>query len=140
MQSVNPFELNIGRLTALVLEFEKRVEEGLAENGRELICMPTYIPSIRLPDSGTAYVIDLGGTNVRAATVSFRKGSCIIDRGPSEVKMPWERDTLLENHRYLDIQAKALVACIVGHEMEGKTYLNLRTVRHIEKEAHVERG
>jgi len=110
MQSVNPFEINIGRLKALALEFEKRVAEGLAEDGRELICMPTYIPSIRLPDSGTAYVIDLGGTNVRAATVSFRHGSCTIDRGPSEAKMPWERDTVLENHRYLDIQAKALAA------------------------------
>lgn len=107
---MNAFDLSSDQLKALSEEFEKKVEQGLSKDHQEIICMPTYIPSIQLPDSGACYVVDLGGTNVRAAVVSFDKGKCTIDRGPSEAKMPWVRKKSLEKQIYLDTQSRALAS------------------------------
>ena len=84
---MNQFELKVSQLKQIAEEFEKKVEDGLAkpmdndlaEHEKEIKCIPTYIPSIKLPDSGEAYVLDLGGTNVRAAIVTFGKGKYTIE-------------------------------------------------------------
>ena len=113
---MNKFELKIRQLKQIAEEFEKKIEDGLAkpvendlaEHEKEIKCIPTYIPSIKLPDSGEAYVLDLGGTNVRAAIVTFGKGKYTIKRGPCKEKMPWKRNIDLEKDIYLNTQTKAL--------------------------------
>lgn len=102
------FELTMSQLQEITLSFEKKVNEGLNLKNQEIKCLPTFIPSIKLPDNGDSYAIDLGGTNVRAATVSFENGECLIKKEPCEKKMPWERKKILDKNIYLDTQARVL--------------------------------
>ena len=100
----NDFELTDSQLKEISEAFVEKIKEGLKEDEKEIRCIPTYIPSIQLPQNGDAYAIDLGGTNVRAAIVSFEKGNYFIKKGPCEARMPWSKDKKV----YLDTQAKAL--------------------------------
>lgn len=52
---------------------------GLAGEG-ELPMVPSYLTSdIQLPESGSCYVMDAGGTNLRTALARFHNGSCSLE-------------------------------------------------------------
>jgi hexokinase len=66
------FKLSNGQLTEIAQALAAKIEEGLAANGGELLCLPTYItPSKDGIKNKSALVLDLGGTNYRMAVVEF---------------------------------------------------------------------
>ena len=105
---MNDFELTTAQLLDTAAIFQTRIEKGLAEDGQELKCLATRIPSIQPPDHGDAYALDLGGTNVRAAAIRFENGSYRISSGPIGETMGWKRKEPFDRNTYLNTQSKVL--------------------------------
>jgi len=70
----NIFELKKKQLKEIALSLQAKVEKGLSEDNTEIQCLPTYISPKTDIKEGKALVLDLGGTNYRAAVVEFRDG------------------------------------------------------------------
>ena len=76
----NIFKLTDEQSKKISLNLQTKVQDGLGEYGREIACLPTYInPGEELKEKvknfeGKVLVLDWGGTNFRAAIISFRKG------------------------------------------------------------------
>ncbi len=66
----NPFELNTIQLLDIAYNLRQKIENGLEADGTEIKCLPTYIHPKKDGIKGQATVLDLGGTNFRAAVVS----------------------------------------------------------------------
>lgn len=79
----NYFNLEHSQLIDTALLLTEKIKEGVAENDKEVRCLPTYIKPIRPVDQGInekILVLDLGGTNFRAAIVEFDKEQFIIEK------------------------------------------------------------
>lgn len=74
----NIFDLTTEQLKEIVQSFQQKFEKGLQEEGTELENIPTYIAPNTTISSGKALVLDLGGTNYRAAIVDFDNGTATI--------------------------------------------------------------
>jgi hexokinase len=72
------FELNYDRLTDVAKTLQKRIEEGLRKDNQEVQCIPTFIKPKITNLEGQAVVLDLGGTNYRAASIEFTDGETIV--------------------------------------------------------------
>lgn len=60
-----------------------RIREGLGQKDGEIQAIPTYLPPPQLTSTGKTIVIDIGGTNMRAAVVALGAGGEVeIVRGP----------------------------------------------------------
>lgn len=76
----NYFYLSNSQLVKTYKDLEEKIQEGLQADEKELRCLPTYIiPEINLKDENVL-VLDLGGTNFRAAIVSFEKEKYTIEK------------------------------------------------------------
>jgi len=104
------FELSVDQLVEIAEAFVREVEEGLEEDGRELKCLLTYCPVVDPLPQGTAVVLDLGGTRVRAALVEFVGGRAQVLRGPAEDYLPVERGVPLERERFLEVQTRLVAS------------------------------
>ncbi len=66
------FRLDNEQLKDIAQALAAKIEEGLAADGGELLCLPTFItPAKGGIKSESALVLDLGGTNYRVAVVAF---------------------------------------------------------------------
>ena len=74
----NIFSLNIEQLKEIAEALQKRVEEGLSTENQEVQCIPTFINPKTDNVDGQAFVLDLGGTNYRVASVDFKDGNPTI--------------------------------------------------------------
>lgn len=74
----NVFKLDSGKLKEIALDLECKIENGLTKDDGEIKCIPTYIHPLTGGVEGKATVLDLGGTNYRAAVVSFANGKAKI--------------------------------------------------------------
>ena len=74
----NIFELSLEQLKEIAESLQKRVEEGLSTENQEVQCIPTFINPKTENVNGKAFVLDLGGTNYRVASVDFRDGNPTI--------------------------------------------------------------
>jgi hexokinase len=74
----NIFKLSTVQLKEISLDLQQKVENGLNNPNTEIQCIPTYIKPKTLGVEGQATVLDLGGTNYRAAVVSFKEGKTDI--------------------------------------------------------------
>lgn len=74
----NIFKLSTAQLKEIAVDLQKKVENGLNNPNTEIQCIPTYIKPKTLGVEGQATVLDLGGTNYRAAVVSFEGGKTEI--------------------------------------------------------------
>jgi hexokinase len=74
----NIFKLKTRQLKEIALSLQIKVEKGLSENKQEIQCLPTYINPNTSINKGKALVLDLGGTNYRAALVEFENGKPTI--------------------------------------------------------------
>jgi hexokinase len=74
----NIFKLSTVQLKEIALDLQQKVENGLGNDNTEIQCIPTYIKPKTLGVEGQATVLDLGGTNYRAAVVSFENGKTDI--------------------------------------------------------------
>jgi hexokinase len=80
----NIFELSTEQLKDIAIALQTRTEEGLTKDDGEIRCIPTYINPRTDIDNCKALVLDLGGTNFRAAVVEFRNGETIVHPGMKE--------------------------------------------------------
>ena len=74
----NIFKLSTVQLKEIAMDLQQKVENGLNNHNTEIQCIPTYIKPKTLGVEGQATVLDLGGTNYRAAVVSFKDGKADI--------------------------------------------------------------
>ncbi len=74
----NIFKLSTVQLKEIAIDLQQKVEKGLNNHNTEIQCIPTYIKPKTLGVEGQATVLDLGGTNYRAAVVSFSDGKAEI--------------------------------------------------------------
>ncbi|MDL2257437.1 hexokinase [Bacteroidales bacterium OttesenSCG-928-I14] len=75
----NEFKMTPDMLSIVAHELDEKINAGLVENDLELRCLPTYVnPKSKFPEK-RVLVLDLGGTNFRAAIVKFLKQSIIIE-------------------------------------------------------------
>lgn len=75
------FALSTKQLKDNVTEFQEKVKEGLQKKMEEkpdLLCIPTYIVPNKKINKARVLVLDLGGTNYRAAVVEFNNGKPTI--------------------------------------------------------------
>jgi len=85
--TLNLFRLNFSQLREISRRMEEKLRRGLEAEGRELAAIPTYLsPPSPVRMAGEALVVDIGGSNVRAARVelggpgkaSFPEGSFFL--------------------------------------------------------------
>ncbi len=74
----NIFHLSIDQLQEIALSFKEKVFLGLKADDQEIQCLPTYVQPSMDVIKGKALVLDLGGTNYRAAVVNFEPGNITI--------------------------------------------------------------
>ncbi|MDU1889792.1 MAG: hexokinase [Dysgonomonas sp.] len=72
------FDLSTEQLKADAINFQEKVEDGLQKEKQEVLCIPTYIVPNKSIDNARVLVLDLGGTNYRAAVVEFTNGQPVI--------------------------------------------------------------
>lgn len=108
MAEMVDFDLNQGQLANIALALEDKVTQGLSADGMEIQCLPTYVPVNEIPHNGQALVLDIGGSNVRSAVISFNKGIPRIEKGPLETVVPWQRNLPFDKKIFLDIQTRLL--------------------------------
>lgn len=72
------FELSTEQLKENARTFQGEVKKGLMEKDQEILCIPTYIVPNKEINTARVLVLDLGGTNYRAAVVEFTNGQPVI--------------------------------------------------------------
>jgi hexokinase len=75
----NEFKLNEHQLKEIAHDLKKKIEQGLSVDGEEILCLPTYIHPAAGKIEGQATALDFGGTNFRAAVVTFAEGGIEIN-------------------------------------------------------------
>jgi len=94
-----------------------RIRRGLAASGEELAMLPTYLPEPDREVAGEALVVDVGGTNVRAARLALdASGRAAIPAG--------DRSAALKNSWNSPAEFFSFQASLVPH-MRGAQVLPL---------------
>lgn len=78
MKVTNLFNLKMRQLKEIAESLKGKVEIGLNHENTEIQCIPTFISPKTDNINGKALVLDLGGTNYRAALVEFKDGKTEI--------------------------------------------------------------
>ncbi|MBM3465197.1 MAG: hypothetical protein FJX76_24125 [Armatimonadetes bacterium] len=105
--------LSIEQLRDVRDTLQARVLDGLAENGREIKALPTFLGPPEPEITGRAVVVDIGGSNVRAALVDLQgDGKFEVLGGPIHDEAPG-REGPLDAEGFFDAQAR-LVARLPG--------------------------
>lgn len=74
----NIFKLKKEQLKEISLDLQSKIETGLCNENTEIQCIPTFIQPSKCGVEGKATVLDLGGTNYRAAVVEISAGRATI--------------------------------------------------------------
>ena len=104
------FHLDQQQLAEVALAMGEKVISGLNANGEEIKCLPTYVPTSIVSGTQKAMVLDLGGSKLRSAIISFNESASQIEKGPIETVMPWQRNVPFDKKGFLGIQAELLAA------------------------------
>jgi hexokinase len=72
------FKLKTTQLKHIALDLEDKIVNGLKNDNTEIRSIPTYIHPLSCSAEGKAVVLDWGGTNYRAAVISFESGVASI--------------------------------------------------------------
>lgn len=81
------FKLDTTRLMDIAESLRGKIEAGLAEDGQEILALPTFIRPNPDKINGKSLVLDLGGTNYRVATIDFSGAEPVIHPGNG-----WKKD------------------------------------------------
>jgi len=87
-------ELSLGDLEDIRESMARRIREGLKKDTGEIKALATYLPPPEIKSRGRAIVIDIGGTNIRAALVNLSpEGDVTIEKGPAITPLlpDWEK-------------------------------------------------
>jgi hexokinase len=99
------FHLSAQQLIDVALHLERRIVQGLTIEHAEIQCLPAYVPAAQLHKNSRSMVLDLGGSMVRSALISWTAGAPAIVKGPLETTMPWQRNVSFEKEKYFQIQS-----------------------------------
>ncbi|MGE0496116.1 MAG: hypothetical protein AB7S38_43325 [Vulcanimicrobiota bacterium] len=100
-------ELTRDQLLEIRDTLKARVLDGLAREGTEIACLPTYLPLPDGPQRGEALVMDAGGTNMRASVVTLADGGNRVEAGPLGDRVPTGRDGKpVAGDRFFEAQAE----------------------------------
>ncbi len=103
------FSVSTGLLAEAARRMSSRISEGLAADGAELACIPTFVSIDRIRLNGRLLVLDLGGTNIRCAQVRLDSGKLVIEKGPVRKRLvPEGGSCSLGREEFLDRLADAL--------------------------------
>ena len=80
----NELKLSELQLKEIALDLETKIERGLASEGEEILCLPTYIHPASGKIEGKATTLDFNGTNFRATVVALTEGG--IEMNPEDPK------------------------------------------------------
>ena len=81
------FYLSTDQLIAVATRMRRQLRAGLAADGGEIACIPTFVPITEIPRRGRALVLDLGGTNIRCAQAFLENGRLGFEKGPLKEKL-----------------------------------------------------
>lgn len=105
--SPDDFRLSAGQLDDIRSALQERLREGLADDGRELACLPAYLPPPSPDLAGDAVVVDLGGTNLRAARVRLEiAGRFQVLEGPIRHDLMMRGEPVTSRDAFFDLQAR----------------------------------
>lgn len=104
----NAMSLDADQLCDIARAMADWVREGLARGDDRTRCLPTFLPIGQAMPSGLAYVLDLGGSNLRAALVRIGGGRIRLVQGPLGKTMPWQRGKPFARERFLALQTDLL--------------------------------
>lgn len=78
-----------------------RISQGLKKDGEEIEALVTYLPPSKVESGCSAIAIDLGGSNLRAALISFSpQGIITVTKGPVTAQLPSNWDKAGDFFRY----------------------------------------
>lgn len=81
-----------------------RIREGLEADGRQIKALDAHVGPPARDLSGQALVVDIGGTNMRAATVELADGGATIVGGPISKRLDL-RESPASREEFFDAQA-----------------------------------
>lgn len=76
------FRLGPAALQDIRADLRARIAEGLADDGREIRALPAWVGCPPQSLTGRALVVDVGGTNLRAAQVRLTDRGAVVEKGP----------------------------------------------------------
>ncbi len=101
------FQLDPAALVQLRDSFRASIALGLAYDGQRVAALPAWLPVPAAGLCGQALVVDLGGTNMRAAWVQLRAGGELrLLAGPTTAPVPAVGHPSLPADAFFDAQAR----------------------------------
>lgn len=104
------FYLSIDQLITVARRMQRQLRAGLAADGGEIACIPTFVPITEIPGQGGALVLDLGGTNIRCAQVCLENGRLALEKGPLKEKLTGKQDREMEARAFYSRLADIIAA------------------------------
>ncbi|MBX2812886.1 MAG: hypothetical protein KTR25_13805 [Myxococcales bacterium] len=108
--------LELQHLMDVAVTLEQRIREGLAADGREIKALPAYLSPPPDDLRGDAWVVDAGGTNVRAAYVRIGPEGDVVVAGPNSERLPVrgesETDEPMQAQAFWNMQAELVAKCL----------------------------
>lgn len=104
-------DLSLQQLSEIRDALAARIQEGLAQEGQQVACLPAYLSPPPRGLRGQALVVDAGGTNLRTAWVEI--GSTTVYRavaGPLTATLPDGRHSPVTGDEFFAFQAEQLRA------------------------------
>ncbi|WP_111977421.1 hexokinase family protein [Algibacillus agarilyticus] len=95
------FNLTTDQLVSMVKHFSNDLDDGFTQKAQDIQCLPTYLGFNNEAYSGQIYVVDLGGSNLRAARAFIEEGRVELMTDVFEYEMPWQRGTEFSKKQYL---------------------------------------
>ncbi|MCU4675955.1 hypothetical protein N7931_09940 [Catenovulum sp. 2E275] len=102
------FELSDSQISQIAASFEQAVFKGLLQPHSQLKSLPTFVPVTANTVSGKVAVLDLGGSNLRAAIVEIAQNKLVKLNASNTIKMPWLRGEIFAKNALFELQAEAL--------------------------------
>ncbi len=106
MSIIEQLTLSSEQLQDVAAALSARIEEGLAQEGKEIKALPSYFTSPDRSVGGAALVIDTGGTNMRAAVVELSNGEGTVTHGPLKKTLPMREGESLSAAEFFRAQAE----------------------------------
>ncbi len=101
------FELSPHALARQREGFVRQLRRGLARDGQRIAALPAWLPRPTPGLAGLAVVVDIGGTNVRAALLSLRAdGGHELLAAPETAMVPGVGDSSVSREVLFDTQAE----------------------------------
>ena len=103
---IQELTLSLDQLGQVRDALTERIMEGITCSGAEIAALPAYLPRPERAPQGQVLVIDIGGTNVRAALVEMDQGQARIVDGPVQSQVETGREHPVSAEQFFRSQAE----------------------------------